>query len=174
MRTLELMICCSQWLLNVFLKYLDDWEESVAKREGFTTEEKKVMILSHETLLGLRITGKGNSVYIQVKNVYIYVIFIPVHSFVELARYLLNIPEVDVFLSNKVSQDPIEKFFGQQRQRGSSNDNPNALQFIKGTQAIRVINTTCANIRGNCRGDKAQKWIPDNKSLPKRKTRRNG
>jgi len=72
---------------------------------------------------------------------------IAVHSFVELVKYLLHIPEVKVFLSNELSQDPIEKFFGQQRQRGSSNENPNVTQFVKGTQALRVINTTCADIR---------------------------
>ena len=98
------------------------------------------------------------------------------HSFVELTKYLLSIPGVTVFMSNRLSQDPIEKSFGQQRQRGSSNDNPNVSQFVKGTQALRVINTTCTNIKGNCRAtnDKAeevQKWIADkeNKSLPKRK-----
>ena len=53
-----------------------------------------------------------------------------VHSFVELTKYLLSIPGVNVFMSNKISQDPIEKFFGQQRQRGSSNDNPNVSEFI--------------------------------------------
>ena len=79
-----------------------------------------------------------------------------VHSFVELTKYLL------VFMNNKISQDPVEKFFGQQRQRGSSNDNPNVSEFIKGSQALRVINTTCADIKGNCRGtnnntEKAQK-----------------
>ena len=83
-----------------------------------------------------------------------------------------------MFLSNRLSQDPVEKFFGQQRQRGSSNDNPNANQFLKNTQTIRVINTTCLNIRGNCRGtDKVetlqaqQKWIAgkENKPLPKQR-----
>ena len=157
--------------MDVFLKYLDDWEKSVEKREGFAKEEKNLMMLSHETRLGLRITGEDNSVY----NAYMIFSFL-VHSFVELVKYLLSIPGVSVFISNKLSQDPIEKFFGQQRQRGSSNDNPNVSQFIKATQALRVINTTCADIKGNCRGsshktEKTQKWIEDkeNKSLPRRK-----
>ena len=79
-------------------------------------------------------------------------------------------------MSNKLSQDRIKKFFGQQRQRGSSNDNPNVSQFVKGTQALRVINTTCADVKGNCRGsnhkaEKTQKWIADkeNRTLPRRK-----
>ena len=46
-----------QWIKNEFLPYLDNWEESVESRSGFTNGEKKRMMLSHETLLGLRMTG---------------------------------------------------------------------------------------------------------------------
>ena len=42
---------------NEFLPYLDNWEKSVESRSGFTNGEKKRMMLSHETLLGLRMTG---------------------------------------------------------------------------------------------------------------------
>ena len=41
-----------------FLPYLDKWEESVNKREDFKPCEQKRMLLSQETLLGLRMTGK--------------------------------------------------------------------------------------------------------------------
>lgn len=44
--------------------------------------------------------------------------FILSHSFIELTEFVFTIPEVKVFLSEKVSQDPLEKFFGCQRQRG--------------------------------------------------------
>ena len=54
-----------------------------------------------------------------------------------------------MFMSNMICQDPIEKFFGQQRQRGGAHENPNVAEFIKNTQALRVINTTCDNIQGN-------------------------
>ncbi|XP_065894011.1 uncharacterized protein [Dysidea avara] len=150
-----------EWLKDVFLKYLDDWEKAVQERPGFSAEEKNTMLISHETRLGLRIT---------------------VHSFIEFLQYIFKIPGVTLFLSNRLSQDPIEKFFGQQRQRGSSNDNPIASQFQKNTQTIRVVNTTCSNIRGNCRGtNKAstllgqQMWIAgkENKPLPKRRSIRN-
>ena len=39
-------------------------------------------------------------------------------SFVELVKYLFTIPDVTSFLSEKLCQDPLEKFFGSQRQRG--------------------------------------------------------
>ena len=52
-------------------------------------------------------------------------------------------------MSNMICQDPIEKFFGQQRQRGGAHENPTVAEFIKNTQALHVINTTCDNIQGN-------------------------
>ena len=39
-------------------------------------------------------------------------------------------------MSNMICQDPIEKFFGQQRQRGGAHENPNVAEFIKNTQAL--------------------------------------
>ena len=59
-------------------------------------------------------------------------------SFVELVQYVFDIPSVDSFLSQCLCQDPLERFFGCQRQRGRVHDNPNAADFIKNTQAIRV------------------------------------
>lgn len=85
-------------------------------------------------------------------------------SFVEILEYIFKIPGVEFFLSNRLCQDLIEKFFSQQRQRGGANDNPNCHQFVKNTQAIRVINGTCGTIKGNCRGNGH-----DEKSLTKRK-----
>ena len=46
-----------QWLETKFLPYLDKWEESVNQR-GFKPCELKRMLLSQETLLGLRMPGK--------------------------------------------------------------------------------------------------------------------
>ena len=75
-----------------------------------------------------------------------------VTSFVELVEYVFTIPGVSVFLSNRLCQDPLEKFFGQQRQRGRVNENPSTTEFLRNTQALRVISNTCSKIRGNCRG----------------------
>ena len=74
-----------------------------------------------------------------------------VHSFVDLAKYLLSLPDVTVFLSNRLCQDPLEFFFGQQRQRVRAHENPTAQEFFKNTQALRVIHGMCSNVRGNCR-----------------------
>jgi len=62
---------------------------------------------------------------------------------VELVEFLFTIPGVKEFLSEKLCQDPLEKFFGCQRQRGRVNENPTATQFLKNTQALRVVNSFC-------------------------------
>lgn len=95
-----------------------------------------------------------------------------VHSFVGLVKYLFTIPGVDFFLSNRLCQDPLENFFGQQRQRGRVHDNPNVPEFFKNTQALRVVNGFCRDVvKGNCRGDKSRKRSSEDidKPLPKRK-----
>ncbi len=60
----------------------------------------------------------------------------PVKSFTQLVHYLFKVPGVKSFLSEWVSQDPLEKFFGRQRQRGGVNENPTVAQFLK---ALRVL-----------------------------------
>ena len=51
-----------QWLKDEFLPYLDKWEKDVQERTGFTPAEKKRMLISHETLLGLRMTSKDTTI----------------------------------------------------------------------------------------------------------------
>ncbi len=52
-----------------------------------------------------------------------------VKSFIDLVRYPFTLPGVKSFLSECISQDPLEKFFGLQRQRGRVNENPNVQEF---------------------------------------------
>ena len=49
----------------------------------------------------------------------------------ELVRYLFTIPGLRYFLSERICQDPLEKFFGCQRQRGRVNENPSVSEFVK-------------------------------------------
>ncbi len=46
-----------QWLESVFLKYLKDWEDSVIQ------QHKSKIMLSRETLEGIRITGMNACSY---------------------------------------------------------------------------------------------------------------
>ena len=62
------------------------------------------------------------------------------------------------FLVQKISEDPLEKFFGCQRQRGRVNENPTVTEFCKNTQKLQVINSVCLDsVKGNCRGKNAQR-----------------
>ena len=95
-------------------------------------------------------------------------------SFIELIKYLFSLPEVIdnklAFLSNNICQDPLENFFGCQRQRGGTSDNPTVQEFYNNTQALRVINSFCRGpVRGNCRGNNTPLSEADCAPIPKRK-----
>ena len=79
---------------------------------------------------------------------------------------------VKVFLSEHLSQDPLEKFFGCQRMRGGTHDNPSVREFCKNTQALRVINSFCRGpVKGNCRRNREPMNIEE-ESMPLPKRRR--
>ena len=109
-------------------------------RAGFTSEQKKRMTLSNETLLGIRRTGR-----VHQSIILSFISCIIVKSFIELVQYLFTLPEVKdnqlAFLSNKLCQGPLENFFGCQRQRGGTHDNPTARDFYHNTQACRENQT---------------------------------
>ena len=48
-----------QWLEDEFLGYLTEWKESVDERKGFDEKQKARMMLSRETLEGLKMTGNA-------------------------------------------------------------------------------------------------------------------
>ena len=138
---------------------------------GLSAKEKSNMLISKETLTGLRITGNNNILCTSVNfNTYF-----SVNSFIELVRYLFSLQGVKSFLSEKISQDPLEKFFGCQRQRGGVNENPNVSQFLKGNQALRVINAINLDLtQGNTRGSN-HSTLPGDKenAMPLSKRKRN-
>ena len=99
---------------------------------------------------------------------YVTNLYSAVKSFVELVQYILKVPRAKFFLSERISQDPLENFFGVQRQRGRTGENPNVSQFCKNTQAIRVINSVCGNVsKGNCCGQEQNIDKEDIAPLPK-------
>ena len=149
---------------NEFLQYFANWEESVQKRAGFIPAEKTRMLLSKETMSGLRITG--NHVHCISQLLYL---FIVVKSFVELARYLLNQEGVSYLLSEHFNQDPLEQFFGKQRAQGARCDNPTIQQFMKNSVSIRQQKSaSLAPLRGNSTRRSSQLVIDDT-PLPKRR-----
>ena len=95
-------------------------------------------------------------------------------SFLKLVPYLFSLPGVKSFLSQRLCRDPIEKFFGCQRQRGGTNENPTVAEFYKNTQALRVVNGFCRhNAFGNCRGGMKEVIQPDKENMPLEKRHSN-
>ena len=94
----------------------------------------------------------------------------------ELVQYIFTVPGVQSFLSQRICQDPLENFFGCQRQRGGVHDNPNVQEFIKNTQALSVINSFCKEpAKGNCRGSRNDSSLEKENAaepLPKRPRRK--
>ena len=91
-------------------------------------------------------------------------------SFVEMAKFLLNLPGTKFLLSERFCQDPLESFFGHQRSKGGRNDNPTVQQFCDNTVSLRVQGSAALNpLHGNCRKRPADRVIPvDDTPVPKR------
>ena len=84
-------------------------------------------------------------------------------------KYLFDEISVKCFLTEKISQDPLEKFFGVQRQRGRVNENPSMHEFCQNTQALRVIDSACQHVtKGNTRGNKGDDLVISDEPLAKR------
>ena len=100
------------------------------------------MLLNAETAAGLKL---GTYMCTLVLYIYIHVdrccmcvsllilvsLYYAVKSFIKLARYTLSLPGAPPLLSRRITQDPLEKFFGLQKQRGRVNENPNSQEFYK-------------------------------------------
>ncbi|KAI4463197.1 thap-type zinc finger [Holotrichia oblita] len=66
-----------------------------------------------------------------------------------------GLPEGITFLKGRsFNQDPLENFFGQMRQRGGQNRNPNSTQFKQHFRTFLINNiTTRHSIHANCQND---------------------
>ena len=106
--------------MNFFLTLIHG--NSVNSRMGFIQAQKKRMLLSAQTLLGIRVTGK---VHHFAKN--FHPLFNLAKSLIKLIQYLYSLPEVQgqrlMFLSNNLCQDPLENFFWMPTTRGGTIDN---------------------------------------------------
>lgn len=83
-------------------------------------------------------------------------LFLCLWNFSEFLRWpcqgTILIGRSNLFLSERLSQDPLERFFfGTQRQKDHTHETPNAKKFYQNTQALRVINSFCVHpVKENC------------------------
>lgn len=92
-----------------------------------------------------------------------------------MTKLLLSQDPEAFFLSERISQDALENYFGKQRARGGRNDNPTVQQCLHNAAAIRIQKTLATNpIRGNCRRkqDDSNDGEIENTPMPKKKRRR--
>ena len=110
--------------------------------------KKYHITLSRETLEGLYMTGmyyiyNGPNINPNI-----------VHSFVDLTKFLLEKhKDGNLFLlSGRLSQDPLENYFGKQRAGGGGrNDNPTVKMCIQNASALTFQKSHALNpVRGNC------------------------
>ena len=91
------------------------------------------------------------------------------------SKMTISLSGVEVFLSDRINQDPLKKHFGRLRQQGHTNQNPTVAEALKNTETLRVVDSVWLDdITGNCRGRRKRKFIStdDNQPLPKRRQRR--
>ena len=73
---------------------------------------------------------------------------------------------------DRISQDPIEKYFRRQRQRGGVNENPTVKEVLSNNQVLRIVNSIKIDtVKGNTRGSNQTEDIPfiSDTSMPKRR-----
>ena len=138
------------WMKDTFLKYLEDWKESVANREGsYTPAEREKMFLSRQTYEGFKIT---------------------VNSHIEAIKFLLSIG-FSYVLSERFMQDVLEDYFGHQRTLGGRSDNPSAQQFKDDDRTLAAQRDIAPSVSGNTGGSYGKdKWYTvSDEPLKKRK-----
>ena len=114
-------------------------KQTVKDRKDCGDDDKKQMTLSNITDHGIRITSMVKFYLIMIHAYLVYLWSFLVSSFLELLPYLFSIQGVNSLLSEKLRQDPLEKFFGCQSQQGRSNEKPTVAQFIKNTWVSELL-----------------------------------
>ena len=94
-------------LQSTFPPWLQKLENQVKSKKGLKADQKKKLLLSDETLLGVCMTGKAFKKKHHV-NLTLHII-ITAYSFIELIKFIFTIPGVKSFLSERISQDPCNR-----------------------------------------------------------------
>ena len=125
------IFCRFQFLME-FLEYLRSWKESTENRPGnYSQNARARMFFSWQTYKGFQLT---------------------VQYTIESTKFLLQ-GGMDYVLTERFCQDPVEEFFGKQRQLGRRSDNPDINQFGYNSNTIRTdMSISCQS--GNTSGRK--------------------
>ena len=143
-----------EWLINDFIKYLDDWHTEVKETPGnLSKSERAKKFISWQTYKGLQINC---------------------HSMVGLVSFLLK-EGMPYVLSERFCQDPLENYFGNQRSMGRRSDNPDIQQFGYNDNTVRIqrhVSHSSGNTRGRYDRKRPREVVTEtklNKRNPKQK-----
>ena len=146
------------------------------QKEGYNAGEKGKMLLSKETMEGLRMTGILQNKCTILKTIHVclmnIIVLFLVTSFLEVGPILLEDQSVQFLLTERFSQDAVESYFGDQRSRGHRNTNPNIQQFSITANILRVSTGLSRKERGNVRGRKRDATTTSTLTLRKRVQKR--
>ena len=86
-----------------------------------------------------------------------------------MGKYLLGVSGVKFLLSERFTQDPVETFFSQHRQKGGGSENPTVHEFTYNTSALRIQRSTAPVATSNVRASKHHQDVDmDDTPIPKR------
>ena len=138
------------WLQDVFLKYLEDWESSVASREGdYSKKKRSKMLLSRQTREGIEMS---------------------ITSLPEIIKFLIKKGAREIY-ARKLSQDKLENYFSKQRSKGGSCANPTVLGFSHNVVSLHAQGSVAMGSKfGNTQ--EQSEIVIDDTPLKKRKTER--
>ena len=141
-----------EWLTKDFLQYFEDWKRTIEERGDFTDAEKASMQLSHQTLLGLKISA---------------------HSITACVKFMLQ-KGSQYILTSFFNQDPLEQHFGHYRHKVGNNNNPTVYEVKNILTQIRTVGAQALpSTRGNCgRDENRPPQVIDNSDLPRRKPKK--
>ena len=109
-----------QWLENDFPTYLRKWKEVVDNRPLVGNVDRKKMFLTQKTEEGLLVACFSMSAIIK-------------SSLNAGAKYVL---------ARRINQDPLESYFGHQRQRGRHHDAPTVRDFASNSRYLDILKHT--------------------------------
>ena len=133
------------WLIKTFLPYFVNWKKSITDREGdFNDHDRARMFISWQTYESIQITT---------------------YSSIDLIKYLIQ-NGVKYVYTEHFCQDPLENYFGRQRQAGRRHDNPSVQQFGYIDNTLRVNKSYRPLASGNSRDTSTDTFTISTEPLP--------
>lgn len=109
----------------------------------------------------MKIRGANLSVFVHLSPA--------ANAFAELGPYLLQLPGVKFLLSERINQDPLESFFGNQRQMRGGNEAPSVSQFNVSMNINRLKSSQSMKVFGGNTKRKGSPLKIDETPMPKRR-----